>query len=86
MKKAVRILLCMVLGLSLWACTKETVLTKPVFTAIYIGSDDPEWSLINSVEAESLLAILAYSKWEKADKDNRVPFDFMAIEENETTN
>jgi len=85
MKKTFMILLALGLTLSTVACTKESVLTKPVFTAIFIGSDDPEWSLINSDEAESLLSILAYPTWEKADKDNSVPIDFMAIDESETT-
>jgi len=78
-------LLSLVMSLSMVACTKEVVLTKPVFTGIFIGESDPEWSLINSTEAQNLLDILAFSKWEKADADKKVSIDFMAIDENEKT-
>jgi hypothetical protein len=85
MKKAMLFILSLVMSLSMVACTKEVVLTKPVFTGIFIGESDPEWSLINSTEAQNLLDILAFSKWEKADADKTVSIDFMAIDENEMT-
>jgi hypothetical protein len=85
MKKAMVFILCLIMSLSMVACTKEIVLTKPAFTGIFIGESDPEWSLINSAEAQNLLDSLAFSKWEKADSDKSVKIDFMAIDESERT-